>query len=551
MLDLEELAQRRVELSSQRQGTLVVVALAAGLWFVPYCGVYPRWAKALSAFAAPAVSLAALSLSSKLDEQESEYLYYKAISDDKEVALMGYVRAAEEQEWINQLAPTPPAYLRSADAVQAVADGTSRQGATAVLDPFAPISFPVEDLAEQVALNSVDRQNCRTILLAAPGGTGKSNFIRACIVKTDNITKGAVDFAVHNGKEDRDENGNLLSTYCGLEKSSLDYLHSGDPSNAEEYYRRMEGITKAMDSRTGKIPLITINDEYNNSLIATEIHDEQAGTKYKQMVSTGTKLRITKGRSRLTCDWITAHTAFVQDLDINKGLQESISIIVLARGDRLEAMHSALRGAHAVVKNPEVRRSLALQFQQWEMSNQDPDVVVALTNLRGKWRLVSLPRYPDHQPEITRSAANSSTSELHQTIDAVAVEMDRERDEFAYRYDCSPVSWNSISSFTLAATGGLCCYPGCGEPAYQAHHAHYMIGDTLITRVPVPGRDLFGLCRLHHSHRAHPECAHHEGNWQYGVLEEPKEADSRNTPEYYNLLRRGWQEKTGGLSNAA
>ncbi len=553
MLNYEELSAAKLDLTTKKIGIIASSLISLGLWTLPYTNNTPRWIKTLSFFAAPVVSLASLSLSFKLDPLEADYEHHRDIYEDKKLTQLTYISMAEDIEIRETLFPAPK-QLTEADAAK---PSTSRQAAHSgklafAIDPFANASFPVEDLAQLVAINSLDRRDCRSILVAAPSGTGKSNLIRACVSATDKLAAGHADFSVLNAKEDRDENGDLLSTYCGLEKSPQDYIHWGDPVNIPEGSRRLAGITQKMESRSAGMPLITISDEHNNALIAAAIADKQGEkTSYWEDITTNVKLQVTKGRSRMTCLWMTAHTPFVEDIELNSGLQESLSVIVLARGDRLDAIHSALRGTRAIVKNPVVRKTLWDEFTQWELTNQDMDVVVALTNLRGKWRLVSLPHYPDVQPDITPSAINVPVSQVVDVPASVPVQApvqqekkEKEVDPYAYRYECEPLSWPSISKVTLALTGGLCCYPGCEEEAYQAHHVHYMMGDQLITKLPQSGRDVFGLCRRHHSDRNDPQCAHHPTNWIQGEMQEPLHADSRNTIEYKRLLHQGWLQKT-------
>lgn len=557
MLTYEELSAAKLDLTTKKIGVIAASLISLGLWTLPYSANTPRWIKTLSFLAAPAVALASVSLASKLDPLEADYEYHKEIYEDKKLTYMSYLNAAEEQELQFSFLPQPK-QLTEEDAAKPAPQQqgqvqTSAKASPGSVDPFAPTSFPVEDLASLVAVNSLDRRDCRSILVAAPSGTGKSNLIRACISVTDKLAAGHADFSVLNAKEDRDEKGNLVSTYCGLEKSPQDYIHWGDSTNIPEGSQRLAAVTQKMESRSSGMPLITVSDEHNNALIAASIADKQGEkTTYWEDVTINVKLQVTKGRSRMTCLWLTAHTPYVEDIELNQGLQESLSVIVLARGDRLDAIHSALRGTRTIVKNPVVRKTLWDAFSQWELVNQDMDSVIALTNLRGKWRLVTLPHYPDVQPDITPTVINAPASQVidvpvalvPESVPAPAPKPEKEADPYAYRYECEPLSWTSISKVTLALTGGLCCYPGCNEEAYQAHHVHYMFNGELITKLPQSGRDVFGLCRRHHSDRDDPQCAHHSSNWIQGEMQEPLQADSRNTIEYKRLLHQGWLQKT-------
>ncbi len=273
--------------------------------------------------------------------------------------------------------------------------------------------FPTEDIADLIARNTLDRDNCSSMLIACPKGTGKSNLLRAAIYKLHRLSAGTAQINVFNGKEDRNQSGQIVSTFCGIETNRKRYINAGDPDSIEPTYSRLASITSAMESNYD-VPMVQVLDEYNNILIAATIctsllKDIQAELpareripppNYVEKIGLGTMLRITKGRSKLVADWITSHSPLVQDIGLNTKLQQSLTSVVLGRGDKLDAIHAALSGSNPVVKNPQARAQLYETFLQWEQGNTDPYKVVCLTNLAGKWRLCFLPKYPDVQPDV-------------------------------------------------------------------------------------------------------------------------------------------------------
>lgn len=161
---------------------------------------------------------------------------------------------------------------------------------------------------------------------------------------------------------------------------------------------------------------IFVMDEYNNTLEAARMHDRLSGSKQKKedLISALTYERITKGRSKLVCDWITTHEPDVRAIKLSLSLQQSLNFIVLARGNKFGAIHAALSGRRAIVDDDLIREQLYQQFTQYRQDNStDFNVVVALTNLLGDWRLVMLPRYPDQQPAIQPMSVSTDRQPSH------------------------------------------------------------------------------------------------------------------------------------------
>lgn len=262
------------------------------------------------------------------------------------------------------------------------------------------VCFPVEDVALTIAENSCDRNDASSIVLACPRGTGKTSFINAAIVRLSHVAEGNAQFAVFNGKHELNKDGSLKSFFCGLERDSNLYLDSGDPDNAETFLHRMTDIVQQSKKHRDH-PLIAVCDEINNSLIAAGIADQQntlntakGRSTIESQIKVQESLLVTKGRSALVLGLITSHSPFVKDLGLSTAIQDSVNFVVCARADKLEAIHKALGGNSAIVKNPQIREKLAAEFQAWEIHpKRDMEATIALTNIRGGWRLVTLPRY--------------------------------------------------------------------------------------------------------------------------------------------------------------
>jgi plasmid maintenance system killer protein len=84
----------------------------------------------------------------------------------------------------------------------------------------------------------------------------------------------------------------------------------------------------------------------------------------------------------------------VQDVDLNSQIQNSVYIVILARGSSYGTIEQALKNKIQVVDNATRREELQQQLADYRNSSKfDRDKVMALTNLLGDWRLVFLPHY--------------------------------------------------------------------------------------------------------------------------------------------------------------
>ena len=257
------------------------------------------------------------------------------------------------------------------------------------------IELPVEDLAQRMAETTLDPSNGGSVLIACPKRTGKSNLLRAAISATSRMHGGNVEFLVFDGKGGE--------SFCGLEGTE-NYHYSGDVDVIPQAYERLVSLKPRLKDFQG-FPTVPVLDEYNNTRAAAKLYDKLNGkrdkTKYADLLSASTYERITKGGSKLVCDWITSHEPDVEAIDLSLSLQQSLNYIVLGRGNLMGAIYAAVAGRRPIVDDDLIRERLKKQFEQWRQQNgTDPSKVIALTNIGGDWRLVILPRYPDTQQPI-------------------------------------------------------------------------------------------------------------------------------------------------------
>ncbi|MBD2099260.1 hypothetical protein H6F90_29795 [Trichocoleus sp. FACHB-591] len=436
-----------------------------------------------------------------------------------------------------QLPPAQP----QATAATAIA---TTQGAvvvqaqpTVVVEDGLP--FPTEDLAHTLTLTTTDPSKAGSVIIPAPVGTGKSNFLRAAIHKAHELHQGRVDMYVFAGKDDE--------TYCGLEKDPNRYMYAADYELAPIAHSRLYALRPRLRKAPG-FPTINILEEFNNILDAAELFDDLNKKNKKalpiaKLTNAAIYEQATKGRSKLFTDWITTHSANKEDIALNGAIKRSCYFAVLGRGSKHGAINDALQGRNAIVDDELIRRKLYDQFLEYLNGPKfDNERVLALTNLLGRWRLVFLPHYPDNQPEIRCLIPAEQFSDRPVDISSDEVEDSEEENPYTYRYT---EGHERNAALAMTMTQGQCCYPGCTQPATEVHHVRYQDEEgNSICDNPQPAVDLFPLCDGHHQDRSNPECAHHKNNWIKGSCPHPLQIDSRSTDQYILLLKQGWLEKT-------
>jgi hypothetical protein len=441
--------------------------------------------------------------------------------------------AAQSQP--RQIAAAPQQEQSAIAVAQPATQHQPQAEPTSYQEPELP--FPTEDLARTLALTTVDPKNSGSTIAACPPGTGKSNFVRAAIKAAHDLHQGKADIYVFAGKDDE--------TYCGLEKDSNRYIYSADHELAPIVYSRMYALRPRLRKAPG-YATINILEESNNTIQATQLYDK-FNKKNKKAIPVETLLeaaiyeQVTKGRSKLFVDWITTHSANKEDINLNGAIKRACNFAVMGRGNKYGALSDALQGRNAIVDDELIRRRLYDEFLEYLNGPKfNPDRVLALTNILGRWRLVFLPRYPDNQPEIQCLIPAEQFSD--RPVD-ITNEDDGEEDTdpYAYRYT---EGHEHNAALAMTMTQGQCCYPGCTEPATEAHHICYQEDGESICDNPQPGKHLYPLCDDHHQDRKNPECAHHRTNWIKGSCPHPLQIDSRNTDQYILLLKQGWLEKT-------
>lgn len=566
--DPEVLEAQEAQIKSYQLQIIGSLAIAAGLTLAPLWVPMPKQFNMWFGWGGVAVSAGTLELNRKLKKVERLYVAAASFAEDLEAENLGSQRHVVSmmmqadvdkvdealfggyvEEEVQQLPPAQnnPAQGETTTTLEAV---VQQEQAIATIQPVTSqqpvvvqengLPFPTEDLAHTLALTTTDPSKCGSVIIPAPIGTGKSNFLRAAIKKTHELHQGRLDMYVFAGKDDE--------TYCGLEKDPNRYMYAADWELAPIAHSRLYALRPRLRKAPG-FPTVNILEEFNNILDAAELFDDlnkknKRALPVAKLMNAAVYEQATKGRSKIFADWITTHSANKEDIALNGAIKRSCRFVVLGRGDLHGAISDALQGRNAIVDDELIRKRLYEQFKEYlDGSSFNPNRVLALTNVLGRWRLTFLPHYPDNQPEIQCLIPPQEFSDRPVDITTEGDgDGEEETDPYVYRYTPGHEK-NAALAMTL--TQGQCCYPGCTNPATEVHHVRYQDEEgNSICDNPQPGVDLFPACDDHHQDRKNPECAHHRSNWIKGSCPHPLQIDSRNTDQYILLLKQGWLEKT-------
>lgn len=102
--------------------------------------------------------------------------------------------------------------------------------------------------------------------------------------------------------------------------------------------------------------------------------------------------------------WISTHSHAVDDIGLNKRLQQNFQVIVLGRQGKYESIGYAIDDEY-LVRSKDLRQALKAQLQAYVASGEKG--AIAFTNLGGETRLVKLPHY-SKDIRITASPLNAS-----------------------------------------------------------------------------------------------------------------------------------------------
>ncbi|HEY9662096.1 MAG TPA: hypothetical protein V6C65_26880 [Allocoleopsis sp.] len=253
-----------------------------------------------------------------------------------------------------------------------------------------------EDLAQSIADTNGDENN---ILFVGKSRSGKTSIMVNAMARKTARHSGDLDWFVFNGKPEKDND------WGGLAASPNDYWEVNSDEKAVEMMRQFKTCVKTLQTwqsnKSTHYPMFIAADEINNQRI---LLDDQTCKTFDKMIA----LFATQCMSEQSGLWLASHSHNVEDIGLNRKLQQSFQIVALGRNGKYESI-AAVLDDQLVIRDKGTRDRLKHELQEY--INAGGNGAIAFTNLGGDSRLVKLPHY-SKDVRIQRNAMNQSTAEI-------------------------------------------------------------------------------------------------------------------------------------------
>ncbi|WP_204151903.1 hypothetical protein [Leptolyngbya sp. CCY15150] len=368
-------------------GALTQYVCCASLSVVLWLGARAQpteWMRGAALVAAPILSGAAARKSSvalnahrfqKINKDCDELLGKERIIIETEAAID--VLEAHYRPWA-----LPP------QQAQAIANHGSLQGASPL--PASEI-FPVEDLALTIAESDSDEQN---FLFVGKSQSGKTSILVNAMSQKTLKNQGLVDWFVFNGKPEQD------NRWGGLVDSPNDYWAVNSKGRAIEMLGQFKVCVSVLqqwqDSSAQHYPMVICMDEVNNQRILLP-------TPQRRELGERLSLFATQCMSERSGLWLSTHSHNVDDIGLNKRLQQSFQVVCVGRNGKYESIAAVLDDEY-IIRDRDLRQALKAQLQAYTHTGEKG--AIAFTNLGGSSRLVKLPHY-SKDVSLRQTALNS------------------------------------------------------------------------------------------------------------------------------------------------
>lgn len=251
--------------------------------------------------------------------------------------------------------------------------------------------FEVMDLAQKSA-----RLN-RSLLLSAPSGVGKTNFIRWFLHATNEEYEGGAIYQLIDFK-------GITGHYCGLEKTR-NYIKSGASGrNYQEAQEVIQSTIELLDSyQSDGVPYYFIADEINNGLRQAE-GSGRNGRQAKEDLKRKLGFIVTQGRERDIRGVLTSHSNVLEAIGLDSNEAQSLIFAVLGRhlpeeqGDGFALIRRLLDSTQATLFSSEERAALKAKFEQLRTTVEQTGQAITLTNISGRWEFYYLPEHYANDP---------------------------------------------------------------------------------------------------------------------------------------------------------
>jgi|GEM_PF-6637963 len=364
--------------------TVKIIGLTASslaLWLIPKATDVSYVWRAMFGFTALSVCLTAVYESGKEQEMEGFTRAEKMAVKERHAIELAYSQMAFENELQTRLGMTQPQQqLPAAQHVHVTVDANGQA------------TLPTEDLAQTIADAGSDEQN---FLFVGKSRSGKTSVLVNTIAHKNQRHQGMVDWFIFNGKPEK------VNDWGGLRASKSDYWDVNSEEKAVEMFGQFQANVGALQDwqtqGTEHYPMFLVMDEVNNQRILMTDADRK---KFDKKLS----LYATQCMSEQSGLWISTHSHAVDDIGLNKRLQQNFQVIVLGRLGKNESIAYAIDDEY-LIRDKDLRVALKAQLQAYVASGEKG--AIAFTNIGGDSRLVKLPHY-SKDVRITASPLNAS-----------------------------------------------------------------------------------------------------------------------------------------------
>jgi len=367
--------------------TVKIIGLTASslaLWLIPKAADVSYVWRAAFGFTALSVCLTAVHESTREQEAEPFTRAEKMAIKERHAIELAYSQMAFESELQNRLG-----MVQQQQQQQQL---PATQNVYVTVDANGQVTLPTEDLAQTIADSGSDEQN---FLFVGKSRCGKTSMLVNAIARKNQRHQGLVDWFIFNGKPEKDND------WGGLLNSKSDYWAVNSEEKAKEMFGQFQSCVGALQDWQSKgtehYPMFLVMDEVNNQRILMTDTDRK---KFDKKMS----LYATQCMSEQSGLWISTHSHAVDDIGLNKRLQQNFQVIVLGRQGKYESIAYALDDEY-LIRDKDLRVALKSQLQAYVASGEKG--AIAFTNVGGDSRLVKLPHY-SKDVRITASPLNAS-----------------------------------------------------------------------------------------------------------------------------------------------
>lgn len=237
--------------------------------------------------------------------------------------------------------------------------------------------LPLEDLAQTIGQCPEDESN---FIFVGKSRSGKTSMILNAMKAKETWTKKTSAFIILNGKHEHTTNwGGLVDTTAYHAINTRDRAQQG----FSIVNKLVAKLQEWQDNPKNHPSLFLVADEVNNQ--RTMLPKAQ-----REDYSENLSLFATQCMSERSGLWLSSHSHLVNDVGLNRQIQQSFQIVALGRNGKYESIAAVLDDPY-IIRDNDTKSALKDQLRNYV--SQGGNGAIAFTNQGGDNRLVALPNY--------------------------------------------------------------------------------------------------------------------------------------------------------------